>query len=381
MKAKIKQEIKNIMPPSLLQAKRKIFAAIGGFKYSSKKFVRWWNNFKLSANLDKEIVDMVDIFIETETFQGMSNYWNSLNKRNLEQLSKDGFENFKQTVACNYYTWVEDTISGVLGENLSKNLDDFKTEIPINQIIKKHEFFNVNQSIMFNIMTVLLYNHIQDKYPELIRYCEESTIGNAPFIEIKGRHISQDILNSAIEYATIYQGRQSHPSSVLEIGAGSGRTAEFFLRKEAGKKYIICDIMPALFISQKYLSDIFAKREIFKFREFNNFSDVSDEFDNCEIGFIMPHQLKLLPKKYFDTCLAIDCLHEMKEDQISKYLSHADRLSKYFYFKVWINAVVHCDNVHLTKSSYKIPENWINIISQDCYIPSGFFEAMYFCGE
>ncbi len=35
-----------------------------------------------------------------------SDFWNSLNRLNLEQLADFGFENFKRTIARNYFTWV-----------------------------------------------------------------------------------------------------------------------------------------------------------------------------------------------------------------------------------------------------------------------------------
>ena len=117
------------------------------------------------------------------------------------------------------------------------------------------------------------------------------------------------------------------------------------------------------------------------FREFNNFDDVVDEFSECEIGFIMPHQLSCLPDKYFDTCLAIDCLHEMKSEQISVYFTQADRLANYFYFKAWNNTTVPFDEITLTKDKYITPQHWKKLFLNDCYIPSDFFEAMYQCQQ
>jgi putative sugar O-methyltransferase len=374
----MKKLLKQFIPP--------IFSSIHGYlitknlsnQYSNANFVIWWKQFKSSSKLDSDVIEMVDAFINSTAFNGMSRYWNYLNKQNLEQLSEVGFENFKQTISANYYTWIKG-ISGTLGANLIRDAHLYMRAIPINEITKKHDYFDIEQSVLFNTMTCLLYSYIEKQYPELIGFCEESTIGNAPSIEIGGRQVSQDVLKSAIEYASIVRGRGKHPTSVLEIGAGSGRDAEFFLRKEAGGKHVICDIVPALFISQKYLSEVFKDRKIFKFREFSSFAEIASEFNECEIAFVMPHQLRLLPDKYFDTCLAIDCLHEMKEEQISEYFLAGDRLADYFYFKAWNKTTVPFDDITLTKSKYRPPSNWQNIFFRDCYIPSEFFEAMYKC--
>jgi putative sugar O-methyltransferase len=374
----MKNILKQFAPPIFLNFLRKLIAKNQSNQYSNSNFLAWWKKFKSNSKLDSDVIEMVDAFTKSAAFDGMSRYWNYLNKKNLEQLSEVGFGNFKQTISANYYTWING-ISGTLGANLIKDAHLYTRAVPISEITKIHDYFDIEQSVLFNTMTCLLYSYIEKQYPELIGFCEESTIGNAPSIEIDGRQVSQDALNSAIEYASIVRGRGKHPSSVLEIGAGSGRDAEFFLRKEVGNKHVICDIVPALFISQKYLSEVFKDRKIFKFREFTSFAEVAREFNNCEIAFVMPHQLRLLPEKYFDTCLAIDCLHEMREDQISEYFSAGDRLADYFYFKAWNKTTVPFDGITLTKSKYRTPSNWQNIFLRDCYIPSEFFEAMYRC--
>ena len=348
--------------------------------YTNKAFKAWWNNFKGTSNLDNDLINMVDVFIETDGFIEMSKYWNYLNKKNLEQISQSGIDNFKQTLAKNYYTWI-DGISGDLGVNFIKEIDKYNFSIPVNTIAKKHELLTLSESIVFNTMTVFLYDYVTSRYPELIEDCQEGDIGNPLFININGKKVSQDILSSAIEYSSIIKGRKGVPKNILELGAGSGRTAEFFLKKHENIKYCICDLAPALYVSEFYLTKVFKDRRIFKFREFENYIDIKDEYENSDVAFIMPHQLKLLPDKSFDTFLAIDCLHEMKKNQIEDYFKIANRLGDYFYFKAWKNTIVPFDNISLTEDSYKPLDEWEKIYIRDCYIPSNFFEAMYLCNS
>ena len=49
---------------------------------------------------------------------------------------------------------------------------------------------------------------------------------------------------------------------ILEIGAGSGRLADAILSLENNKKYVICDIPPAIFISYKRLQVAFPNKKI-----------------------------------------------------------------------------------------------------------------------
>src|SRR6266851_3792240 len=60
-----------------------------------------------SRNAMKTIIDSM----VKELSRGNPNYlpskfWQTLNQKNLEQIEVEGFQNFKQTVAQNYFTWV-----------------------------------------------------------------------------------------------------------------------------------------------------------------------------------------------------------------------------------------------------------------------------------
>jgi len=91
-------------------------------------------------------------------------YWEVLNKENREQLEEFGYENFKRTVALNYFTW---TIAGpsaypnylihIFRDPQVKFLID---HLPLRTIIldifrsfKKHDLFTWTQSIAYNFFT------------------------------------------------------------------------------------------------------------------------------------------------------------------------------------------------------------------------------------
>lgn len=294
----MKTLIKQFIPPVIVKARHRLIEKAAVNANSNEKFCVWWNQFKLTSHLDEDLVIMMDSFIDSEGFKGMSKYWNYLNKKNLTQLSEQGLENFKQTVATNYYTWVNGINQG-FGQNFLRDLEKYELAVPVNQIAKKHDLLDISESILFNTMTVLLYNYVSSTFPGIIENCEEEALGNSPYININGKKVSQDVLNSSIEYMAIQEGTDEGASKFLEIGAGSGRTAEFFLKKHSSIQYVICDIVPALYISQYYLSNVFPDRSVFRFRDFEDFSDIKDEFEKSQIAFIMPHQLEKLPKKIF----------------------------------------------------------------------------------
>ena len=140
---------------------------------------------------------------------------------------------------------------------------------------------------------------------------------------------------------------------------------------------MIVDFPPALYICQKYLSEVFPEKKVMHFRPFENFEEISDEYSQADVVFLTPDQLKNLPNKSSDLFLAIDCLHEMKPDIIAYYFKEADRLSSYMYFKCWQKTVVPYDNLHYSSESYPVPSTWTQLFKQPCVVPSDFFHAFY----
>ena len=100
--------------------------------------------------------------------------------------------------------------------------------------------------------------------------------------------------------------------------------------------YTIVDIPPSLYLSQRYLSQLFGADQVFAFRPFTRFDDVRDEFMAARIRFVASPQLPLLPPKLFDRLVNISSLHEMSRPQIENYLVQIDRVCRgRFYTKQW----------------------------------------------
>lgn len=76
--------------------------------------------------------------------------------------------------------------------------------------------------------------------------------------------------------------------TILELGAGYGRTAYFFLKMIPNLKYVFVDIPPALYIAEKYICNQFKDKKIFKFRKFNSYNEIKEEFEISDIVFSSP---------------------------------------------------------------------------------------------
>jgi len=373
-----KKAAKPFCPPIMSYTYKYLVQRLNKKQIYKAEFEPWWSEFSRKKNLPHELVSMVNYFITTPSFHRSSKYWNWLNKKNIEQIAEQGYKNFKQTVAVNYFTWLGG-LDTDYAQNLVEESGQIQIDVPLKELLKKHSNFSLQNSVLFNIITVLLLDYvIKNGGGEYVNLLEEPVDGNPPFLNFRGKRISQDILNSILEYLSISDGCNiSKVHSVLEIGAGSGRTSFCMLKLLPGIKYIVVDIPPALYISQRYLSSVCRDKKVFVFRPFKYFREVEHEFAASDIIFLMPDQIELLPDKIIDLFLAIDCLHEMKKEQIELYFNHVDRLASRFFFKCWQKTKVPFDGIIYNSEDYPVKENWTEVYNRRCKVPSTYFEAFY----
>lgn len=311
-----------------------------------------------------------------------SKYWGELNRKNLEQLKKYGYDNFKRTIALNYFTWL------VLPVNeqiiyLIKNLPIqllFKSAIRT-ILTERHEYFSLKQSLAYNFLTYMIFEYaLRNDNMHLLDKVNEPIEGNPPRVYLHNRLISQDLANSVLEFKSIFDSGIDIDSikTIMELGAGYGRTAFVFLNLMPNVRYFIVDIPPALYIAQKYLSNQFRRKKIFGFRSFRDYSEISEELDNSEIAFFLPNQLELLPEKVVDIFINISSLHEMRIDQNEYFFTEINRLTRgYFYFKEWKVSKIPYENIVIKESDYPIRKDWSLIYWRECPVQTRFFEALF----
>ena len=343
---------------------------------STKSFLKWWNDFKLSNSIPEELITMVDYYVTSPSFAKTSKYWNFLCKKHIELLNEYGIENFKQTIERFHY-WGEANIDSVLIKPL---LDDQVTvDVKVGEIYRYYEFCSKLDSIQHNLANIILLNYIVNNgYGNYLEILEEPTFGNPIYIEYNQRRVSFSLLNSIIEIDVLIKNLDlKQKTRFMEIGAGSGRTASALLSMLPDSKYIIVDIPPALFISQESLTRNFTDKKIFKFREIADHEEIREEFNAADIIFLSPEQMKFIPDKYVDIAIAIDCLHEMTTEDVEKYFENFNRIADYFYFKCQIVQWAKTSNILYTIDSYPIKSHWTKLLHEKCFIPNDYFHAIY----
>jgi putative sugar O-methyltransferase len=194
----------------------------------------------MSGLIPSELYDQVDSFINSQDYLKTSRYWRHLILRHLRVMSSKGVENWGNSVAFNYFTWtrLEDTKLQSLTHH---NLED-------SSFLKIHKGLTPAESYSYNVITNLLWEHLRKSshisLKQLESFSNRFSAGNAPTVIIGGMPVTQDLLNSAIEYESFSTALPSTGGSILEIGAGSGRNADFMLSLGTVTKYMIIDIPP-----------------------------------------------------------------------------------------------------------------------------------------
>lgn len=304
----------------------------------------------------------------------------------MEHLERYGYDNFKRTLALNYFTWMVSPLDAQV-KFLLTHISPVTTGKCIVRTLRagKHHYFSWAQSLSYNFLTYMLYEYVTSDPSgrEHSQGLYEPMEGNPPHIRLKNKLISQDLLNSILEYKAMKEslgGRQV--KNVMELGAGYGRTAYVFLKKEPALKYIIVDIPPALYVSQRYLSSQFPSRKVFSFRSFSDYSQIREEFESSDIAFVLPSQLALLPSKTVDLFINISSLQEMRMDQIEYFFGEIVRNTRgCFYMKQWMESRIPYDNIVIRESDYPVGRGWKRLFRRQCSVQAKFFEAMWEIGE
>ncbi len=215
---------------------------------------------------------------------------------------------------------------------------------------------------------------------------EEPLVGNPPRVNDRGKLISEDLANSILEYSSITKGLQEQSKVdnlvISDFGGGYGRTAYVFLKLHSNIRYVLVDLPLSLWTAQNYLSSVFSDKKIFKFRHFETFTEIEEQFERSDIVLFTPNQLELLPNKIVDLFLNISSMHEMRKDTLKYYIGQVERVTRgYFYFKQSKISVIPYENMKIREQEYPVLQGWKRLYHRDCVFPSTFFEAMYFVGN
>jgi putative sugar O-methyltransferase len=350
---------------------------------------------------DRRLLDTIaemaaEIMTSPEIYRP-SAFWEGLNEQNRRQISEQGFESFKHTVNQNYFAWL---IVGPRHSQFRKLLRSWLAHPDPHplfaRLVDGHDVEVRDAGVRplrrrgarfwHGLFVALLWDFARRHGAGArLDVLQEPSLGRPIVVRHRGRLISQDLANSALEVAAIEEAlsRPLAPRDrIIEFGAGYGRLAWFVLELTPGARYVIVDIPPALAISQEYLGRLFPQRRIFRFRHFDSGDSVAAELETAEIAFLTPNQLDLVAPLAADVFVTISTLPEMRPEQVANVIRQVGRHTEgIFYMKQWRAWANPIDGGTIGQRDYVLPASWRRLFERDHLIQSDFFEAGFGVGQ
>ena len=314
----------------------------------------------------------------------ISSAWELLSHKHFDQLLRNGYCNFKRTIGSNYFNFFVQTgdpqiafLEAALDPGVCSGLKTAARSMP------NDPSFDLPDQSCYRYFVLLLWTYARrlDAAGYLDRL-EEPQEGNPIAVEVNGRRVSSDLVNSVIEYYSMDEAADFRKCRrVLEIGGGYGRSAYPILQLNPHIQYTFVDVPPALFLAQRYLSSVLQQNNIFRVRHFDGFDDVKLEMEKCSVVFLLPYQLNLLDDRRFDLTINISSFGEMQRKMISRYFNEVERLTEgVFYTKQWKISKNPFDGIEVTEQDYPIRESWQCVFHREARVQAEFFEAAYRIG-
>lgn len=278
-----------------------------------------------------------------------SNLWSNLGALHSHDLNQYGFEEIKRRQALRYFTW-RWNFSGIVRSEQMRFL--LRHTSPIMWIRCAHRHVDLSDKgwggvswmrhdrWLYCFAVRLLWEYSKRRGALSVLELAEPLVGGPLPVYWDGRLISQDLANGALEAEAILRAMDGHaPSSILEVGAGYGRTAYVLMNLFPRATYTIVDIEPAITISRWYLSQL---------------------FPGDRLKFLAPSDAEREPPGSFDLALSISSLQEMTPAQVKGYLAMFDRLASggVVFLKQWRKWHNPDDDITLEFREYPLPSSW-----------------------
>lgn len=348
-------------------------------KIFPQKFDNFYKSIKNKNKLDEDLVFITEKFINSDSYQFVSNQWHLLNIIDYKNILNTKLENLGAETFNHYFNFYD--YDNLYLENLFKDFPSEENHLLKSNLFKIHKGLDFKKSCNYNYLVLLLYFKLKKSlYFNSLDFLKDETylnFGN-PYINIEGKNICSDKLISLFDLEKIEKFYSINRNNLLEIGAGSGRLSECIISLKEIKNYTICDIPPSIFISYKRLKVAFPNKRIKLLIDVNNKEKLNDEIKNNEITFIFPHQIELIKKNFFDLTLAVDCFHEMDQKTLKYYFKNLSNISKNMYFSIWNKTknwysgslFKKTERLDYNKGDYPIPYNWKFAFKENLIFPS-----------
>ncbi|MBL4657162.1 MAG: putative sugar O-methyltransferase [Flavobacteriales bacterium] len=198
----------------------------------------------------------------------------------------------------------------------TKNIDDL-TNFKSGSVNHKLALWNP-QTNGVRYLKALIYNlsaSLSEDNWDRLQKTKNRDFGNPLTVNFKGYDICLDYLQAVHELEFINENINLTGKTILEIGAGYGRTCHTILSNHDIKRYFIIDLDNCLLLAKKYLEQVL------------------DNTNYLKIHFISITDIDRIQDNKFDLAFNIDSLAEMEEEVVKYYLEYIANNCSAFYVK------------------------------------------------
>jgi hypothetical protein len=252
-------------------------------------------------------------------------------------------------------------------------------------------YLDINQILKIN---VLEREREREVDRNIVTYHDDISKLMLNFLKDKGAHSNylkdiepQDKIQSAIEIEYLKNNIDfKNIEFIIELGAGYGRIPESLIRNNVKKTYIVIDIPPALYLSQKYLGYNFPSQKILKYNTKLTSQNLKENLRLFDLIFLLPHQMtflkNILPIEK-TTFICINALQEFPKHTIIEIFEQLKEIAKYVYIKSanlninnpYKDELLNFDSIIKTLNKWNIKDKKNNTF------PSSYSEAILFNNE
>jgi putative sugar O-methyltransferase len=304
----------------------------------------------------------------TESAENPSEFWEDLAQQHRTELDQYGMDQIKRHQAFYYFNWPWTWASRRQNPQLEFLLRNSSPSTIAWCAATKPQLRNAawdgttlgyRDRLLYTFAVRLLWEYARKHGEASILGLKEPLQGDPLPIFWRGRLISQDLANCALEARAILGGLDGKtPRTIVEVGAGYGRTAYSLLHLFPEATYTIVDIEPALSISKWYLSQLFPAERL---------------------RFFSPGEAQNIPPSSSDLVISISSLQEMTRDQVAQYLQVFDRIAAggTVFLKQWREWFNPADNLQMKFYEYPFPSTWRARLMEASPVQTGFMQAAW----
>jgi len=294
-------------------------------------------------------------------------FWQDLAREHAEQLAQYGLSDLKRRQALRYFTWQwrwraigrSEQFRFLLAHTPKRDLARaLVTPQPLSPALWRGLSWGRGDRYLYALATRLLWLYAEAHGEQRVLALGEPALGNPPPVLWDGQLVSQDLANCALEAEAIVRALDGRtPASILEIGAGYGRTAYSLLGLFPTASYTIVDIEPALTLSRFYLTALYPERDV-------RYVDAAQGEPDLAAGI--------------DLAVSISSLHEMTPEQVSGHLQTLDKVvDGVVFLKQWDRWHNPVDDVVMEFDRYPIPEPWSLVFREPSPVQTRFAQAAW----